>query len=137
MRTKGRRRLPEKQHFKYRTMNLLQRIKLDWEEFWDDNFVKWAKRRDSRNVRRTISNALAKVADDGRTYYIIRDFNGNPLAMNRSEIKYLKSHKIISKDQNIKTILESCLAYVDKDGTHFVKFKKRDTLEERINGMKK
>jgi hypothetical protein len=106
-------------------MNLLQRIKLDWSEYWEDQQVQWAKRRDARNIRRTIKQAKLNNLIDGKTYYIMRDPTGNPHAMRRIDIIAWKKAGIIAKSKTINDVLKTAIAIVDSNGVRFTNLEKK------------
>ena len=101
---------------------IIQRIRVDWAEWWEFRFRMWDMRRDKNRIMKAIKTAKLKNSIDGRKYFVIRDVRGFPAAYNRSEIKWLKLHKIIPQNATHVDLDKHALAIVTSQKTEIMQY---------------
>ena len=83
---------------------------------WLKNEIDWYKevfrlQREKRAKRRAIKLAELRHKADGKRYYVLPDWNGNLKALNHLEINELKRQGVMSKNVNIKNLMEEAVYY--------------------------
>ena len=101
---------------------IIQRIRVDWAEWWDHLFRMWDMRRDKKRIMRAIASAKLKNSIDGRKYFVIRDVRGFPAAYNRSEILWLKAHDVIPKEAHHVELDKHALAIVTSNKVEMMQY---------------
>jgi hypothetical protein len=79
--------------------DLIQRIKIDWQEWRAYRASYWNVRRDTKAVNRAITRAKEKNFSDGKTYYIMKDRFGGINELNSGELLFFTRKGMFSKDQ--------------------------------------
>jgi hypothetical protein len=79
--------------------DLIQRIKIDWQEWRAYRASYWNVRRDTKAVNRAITRAKEKNFSNGKTYYIMRDKFGGINELNSDELLFFTRKGMFSKDQ--------------------------------------
>lgn len=91
--------------------DLWTRIKFDYQEYRQHLIDNWNLRREARQIRKAIHRAKLFNAEDGRTYYILKDIRGGISALNSEGIKYWTAKGLIPK-MNYLQLLKAAIGIV-------------------------
>lgn len=83
-----------------------------------DQFIKYIKtylyrRKELRKLRRAKEMALYKAETRNRRYFVLRDWDGNPIPLNRDEIKLFKKKGLLNKGVNFSNLAQEALFIAD------------------------
>ncbi len=83
-------------------------------------------RKDLKRVELAKKEAdLQSMLNNGKRFYVLRDWNNKPIPCNMKQIEKLKNEGVMFKNVNIKNILEECLYFTTiKPNQHYLKKKK-------------
>jgi len=93
------------------------RVKIDWIEWKAYRQSVWNVKRDRKAIERAIKRAKMKNANDGRTYYILKNVGGGFDEVNSIDLKNLRAKKVryFPNYQDYNQMLRQCFAVITKN----------------------
>jgi len=84
---------------KYLRNNFLEFVN-SWRTVWEQRKQEKAVRRKEKALLKAKKLAVRRAKMDGRRYYILPDWDGNYMVLNKSEVEKLKKAGVMSKKVN-------------------------------------
>jgi len=97
--------------------DLKTKIRIDWIEWRAYRQSVWNVKRDRKAIERAIKRAKMKNANDGRTYYILKNVGGGFDEVNSIDLKNLRAKKVryFPMYQDYNQMLRQCFAVITKN----------------------